>query len=180
MNVDIIGKPAFLSDIKYGDLFYTQIGERIYACIKAFMVKNDTDLIDYVVAFKPSERDRNHLPRLLEAKNLTSKSAYRISAPTFRSVISDNSLLVNTEYWPTPGIVIESSDATYLTVKSGPMPHKIMYLNINTGELASTPPKTPSVFVLEWKIVLQHENKEQTLVRFPINSPVLLKDAAGL
>ena len=180
MKVDLIGKPALLTDIKYGDLFYTQVGRRIYPCIKTFMVKNDTDLVDQVVAFMPSDRDRTHLPRLLEAKPLETKSVYRISDPVFRPVISESSLLMDTEYWPTPGIAIESPEASYLTVKSGRMPHKIMYLNINTGELISTSPKAPLVFVLEWKIVLEQEDTEQTLVRFPITSPMLLKDAATL
>jgi hypothetical protein len=179
MNVDLIGKPAYLTDIKYGDLFYSQIGERIYPCIKTFTVKNDTEIIDYVVSFMPSERDRSLLPRLLEERNLTAKTAYRVSGPTFRSLIAESALLMDVEYWPKPGIVIESSDATYLTVKAGPLPHKLMYLNISSGELLTTPPKAPFVFVLEWKIVLQQAGGEQTLIRFPITSPTLLKNAAA-
>ena len=179
MNVDLIGKPAFLTDIKYGDLFYTQVGERIYPCIKTFMVKNDTEIIDYVVSFMPSERDRSQLPRLLEERSLTAKTAYRVSGPIFRSLIAESALLMDVEYWPKPGIVIESSDAPYLTVKSGPMPHKLTYLNVNTGELLATPPKAPFVFVMEWKIVLQQAGGEQTLIRFPMGSPTLLKNAAA-
>ncbi len=171
LKVDLSGKPAFLADIKYGDLFYTQIGEHVYTCIKAFLIKNDTELVDYVVAFMPSERDKSHLPRLVEAQTLTGKSAYRISDPVFRHFISDTSVLLHNEYWPTPGIVIESSDATYLTVKSGRMAHRIMYLNIGSGELISAPPKAPFVFVLEWKISLQLQNSEQTLIRFPAAAP---------
>ncbi|MFC4271182.1 hypothetical protein GQF03_12315 [Sneathiella chungangensis] len=179
MNVDLIGKPAYLTDIRYGDLFYMQIGERIYPCIKTYFVKNDTEIIDYVVAFTPSERDRTYLPRLMEERNLAAKVAYRVSEPVFRSMINESSILTDIEYWPTPGIVIESSDATYLTIKSGRMPHKLMYLNISTGELIATSPKAPFVFVMEWKIVLQQEGSEQTLVRFPVGSPTLLKNAAA-
>ncbi|MZR30125.1 hypothetical protein [Sneathiella litorea] len=179
MNVDLIGKPAFLTDIKYGDLFYTQIGERIYPCIKTFLVKDDAEIIDNVVSFMPSERDKSHLPRLLEERNLTAKTAYRVSSPIFRPLIAESALLMDVEYWPKPGIVIESSDATYLTVKAGPLPHKLMYLNVNTGELLTTPPKAPSVFVMEWKIVLHQGSVEQTLLRFPLGSPTLLKNAAA-
>ncbi|WP_288901206.1 hypothetical protein [uncultured Sneathiella sp.] len=178
MNVDVIGKPAFLTDIKYGDFFYTQIGERIYPCLKTFIVKNDTEIIDYVVSFMPSDRDRTHLPRLMEERNLTAKTAYRVSSPVFRSLIVESALLMDIEYWPKPGIVIESSDATYLTIKSGPMPHGLMYLNINTGELVASSPKAPFVFVMEWKIVLQQGGGEQTLIRFPLGSPTLLKNTA--
>jgi hypothetical protein len=41
------------------------------------------------------------------------------------------------------------------------------------------PPKAPFVFVLEWKIILQLQDTEQTLVRFPLTSPTLLKNAAA-
>lgn len=179
MNIDLIGKPAFLSDLKYGDLFYTQIRGRIYPCIKAFLVKNDTEIMDHVVSFMPSERDRAKLPRLLDEKTLTVKSAYRVSTPVFRSLITEGSILMDNEYWPSPGIVIESSDATYLTVKAGRMSHNLSYLNLGTGEIISNPPKAPFVFVLEWKIILQQEGPEQTLIRFPQTSPTLLKNAAA-
>jgi len=179
MNIDLVGKPALLTDIKYGDLFYTQISERIYPCIKAFIVKNETEIINYVVSFMPSERDRIHLPRLVEEKNLTATTAYRVSTPIFRSLATESSILMDIEYWPKPGVAIESSDATYLTVKSGPMSHKLMYLNVSTGELTATSPKTPLVFVMEWKITLQQNDGEQALIRFPSTSPALLKNAAA-
>ena len=167
MIVELMGKPAFLSDIKYGDFFYGQMGDQVRPCIKAFVVENESDLIDYVVAFTPADRDPAELPRLYDNKALRSTSAYRISAPYFRHTVSDNTLLLKTEYWPKPGILIESSEASFLTIKSGRMAHNILYLNVGTGELVSSPPKAPFAFVTEWQILVQHGEKEQVLVNFP-------------
>lgn len=179
MNVDLIGKPTFLSDVRYGDLFYTQVGRGIYPCIKSFVVMNDTEIIDYIVAFVPSDRDRTHLPRLLEEKNLPNKTVYCVSSTSFKPLISEGSVVMDIGYWPKPGNVIESPEATYLTVKSGRMPHKLMYLNITSGELLSSPPKAPFLFVTEWKITIDQSEGEQTLIRFPLGSPTLLRNAAA-
>lgn len=167
MNVESIGKPAFLTDIKYGDFFYGQMGDKVRPCIKAFFVENDTDVLDYVVSFTPSERGASDLPRLFEAKTLSGSGAYRISNPVFRHLVSAGTLLLNTEYWAKAGIIIESSNATYLTIKSGRMPHKLMYMNVATGELLTSPPKAPFAFITDWKIVLEHDEAEQALVSFP-------------
>ncbi|TNE39116.1 MAG: hypothetical protein EP348_03900 [Alphaproteobacteria bacterium] len=180
MKLDLLGKPAFLENIAHGSLFYVQIGEHNYPCLKAFLVMNDSEIADYVVAFMPSERDRTHLPRLVEERTLNGKSAYRIGDPEFRPLVSEATLQFHTEYWPTPGIVIEAHDAAYLTVKAGRMSHKLMYLNISTGELLPTPPKAPFVFVQEWKIILKRGKMEQTLISFPPQAePVrLISEAA--
>ncbi len=167
MNVELIGKPAFLADIRYGDFFYSQLGDRVRPCLKAFIVENETQITDYVVSFTPGEREMATLPRLFDTNMVSGNTAYRISQPAFRHIISDRSLLLKTEYWPKPGILIESTSASFLTIKSGRMAHKIMYLNISSGELVSSPPKAPFAFVTEWKIVFKGAEGEQLLVRFP-------------
>jgi len=167
MNVELIGKPAFLTDIRYGDFFYSQVGDRVRPCLKAFFIDVDEEVRDYFVSFVPGERDLNILPRLFETRNMSGNSAYRVSQPTFKHNISDRTLLLKTEYWPKPGILIESSEASFLTIKSGRMSHKIMYLNINSGELVASPPKAPFAFVTDWKIAIGGGDTEQILVKFP-------------
>jgi len=178
MNVDLLGKPAFLSDVKYGSLFYTEIERRIFPCLKAFIVLNETEIVDYTVAIKPSERDRTHLPRLVEERNATTRPVYCVANTSFRPVISEATMLMELGYWPKPGDVIESQEATFLTVKSGRMPHKLMYLNISTGELHFAQPKAPLLYVMEWKIALDQPDGEQTLIHFPLGNPALLRSAA--
>jgi len=167
MNIESIGKPAFLTDIKYGDFFYAQLGDKVRPCIKAFIVENDAEVLEYIVSFTPSEREAGDLPRLFENKTIKGSFAYRVSSPAFRNLVSAGSLLLKTEYWPKAGIVIESSEATYLTVKTGRMPHKLMYMNVSTGELITSPPKAPFAFITNWKIVIDQSEVEQVLVSFP-------------
>src|SRR5690606_6370180 len=177
MKVDLVGKPAFLSDVRYGDLFYTQFERAIFPCIKSFLVMNDAEILDYAVTFMPSDRDRTYLPRLLEEKGLQNKTVYCVADTSFRPLISEATMLMDIGYWPKPGDVIESPEATYLTIKSGRMPHKLIYLNVATGELVTTPPRAPFTFVTDWKITLDQPQGEQTLIQFPLGSPVLLRNA---
>jgi hypothetical protein len=170
MNVETIGKPAFLSDIKYGDFFFAQIGETIRGCIKAYLIENDAQIVDYVISFTPGYQDDFNLPLLVEARSLLGKTAYRISEPHFRHTVSAKSMLLKPEYWPKPGIVVENMDGSFLAIKSGKMPHKIVYMNFNTGELVFSAPKAPFVFVMEWKITLKRNDTEQVLVQFPFSN----------
>lgn len=167
MNLEPIGKPAFLSDIKYGDFFFAQIGETIRGCVKAYLIENDANIVDYIISFTPGHPDDVKLPLMVEARSILGKTAYKVSNPLFRHTISTKSMLLKPEYWPKPGIVVENMDGSFLTIMAGTMPHKIIYMNLGTGELIFSAPKAPFVFVLEWKIILKRNDAEQVLVQFP-------------
>jgi hypothetical protein len=170
MNVESRGKPTFLTEIKYGDFFFAQIGETIRGCVKAYLIENDAHIVDYVIALTPGYKDETKLPLLIESKSVVGKTAYRISNPAFRPEISTNTMMLRPEYWPKPGIVVENLDGSFLTIKIGNRSHKIVYMNLNTGELAQSAPKAPFVFIKEWKMVLRKGDMEQILVQFPFSS----------
>lgn len=170
MNVESLGKPAFLADVKYGDFFFAQIGETIRGCVKSYLIENDAHIVDSVIALTPGYQDESKLPLLIESKSVVGNTAYRISDPVFRPTVSTNTMLLRPEYWPKPGMVVENLDGSFLTIKNGNRSHKIVYMNLNTGELVLSAPKAPFVFIKEWRMVLKRGDTEQVLVQFPFSS----------